>query len=258
MKKITLNGIELTYERRGRGRALVLIHGYPLDHTIWEAVAPLLEEHFDLILPDLRGFGGSTASAADYRLTDLAADMAALLDQLKLEQAVIAGHSMGGYVALAFAHAYPERVLGLGLIASQALADPPERKAARYKEAEHVLAHGVGDVAVGMSAKLSADGGLQAKLKTLIMRQSPQGLAGALRAMAERPDSTPFLAEFDFPVCIVHGLVDALIPVERAREVRAKVKRGHLVEIEGAGHMPMLEAAEETAEALKAAFGPLR
>jgi 3-oxoadipate enol-lactonase len=258
MKKITLNGIELAYERGGKGIPLVLIHGYPLDHTIWEAVVPLLGEHFDLILPDLRGFGGSAASPADYRLTDLAADIAALLDQLKLGQAIIAGHSMGGYVALAFAHAYPGRVLGLGLVASQALADPPERKVARYKEAEHVLAHGVEDVAVGMSAKLSADSGLQAILKGLILQQSPQGLARALRAMAERADSTPFLAEFDFPVSIVHGLADALIPVERAREVRAEVKRGYLFEIEGAGHMPMMEAPEETADALKAAFGPLR
>jgi pimeloyl-ACP methyl ester carboxylesterase len=202
-------------------------------------------------MPDLRGFGQSDAPLADYRLTDLADDIATLLDYSKIEKAFIAGHSMGGYVALAFARAYPRRTLGLGLVASQARADTPERKAARYQEAEHVLSHGVGEVAEGMSAKLTANPALQAALKTLILRQRPEGLAGALRAMAERPDSTPFLAEFDFPIAIVHGLADGLVPVERAHEVRAAVKMGNLVEVEGAGHMPMMEAPKRTAGALK-------
>ena len=241
----------MAYERRGKGRPLVLIHGYPLDHTIWEPIVPLLENDFDLILPDLRGFGASGVPRTAYLLTDIAADIAALLDSLGIEKAAIVGHSMGGYVALAFAHAYPRRTLGLGLVSSQTLADPPERKVARYQEAEDVLPNGVGKAAEGMSSKLTADPDLQAAMKTLILHQRPEGLAGALRAMADRPDSTPFLSEFNFPVVIVHGLADGLIPIERAREVRAGVKRGNLVEIEGAGHMPMMEAPVQTAEALK-------
>lgn len=251
MLKIKVNEISIAYERRGQGTPLVLIHGYPLDHSIWEPVIPLLENDFDMLLPDLRGFGESDTSPAGYLLTDMAADIAALLDSLEIEKAAIVGHSMGGYVALAFAHAYPRRVLGLGLIASQALADPPERKAARYREAERVLSNGVGEVAAGMSAKLTANSDWQSALKTLILRQRPEGLADALRAMAERPDSTPFLSESDFPVVIVHGLADGLIPIERAREVRAGVKRGDLVEVERAGHMPMIEAPVQTAKALK-------
>jgi pimeloyl-ACP methyl ester carboxylesterase len=251
MNKVTLNGLLLAYDRRGKGRPLVLIHGYPLDHTIWEPIVPLLENDFDLILPDLRGFGESDVPKTKYAMSDLAADVASLLDRLGIEKAAIVGHSMGGYVALAFAHAYPHRILGLGLVSSQALADPPERKVARYQEAERVLSNGVGEVAEGMSVKLTADAELQAALKTLILRQRPDGLAGALRAMADRPDSTPFLSEFNFPVVIVHGLADGLISVERAREVRSGVKRGDLVEVERAGHMPMMEAPVQTAEALK-------
>jgi len=247
MLKTTLNGLSVAFERRGSGKPMVLIHGYPLDHSIWDKVTPLLESKADLILPDLRGFGQSAISPADYGLNDLAADIASLLDQLKIEQAVITGHSMGGYVALAFAHAYPQRVAGLGLVSSQAGADAPERKAARYKEADHVLAEGVGDVAKNMSAKLTADSKLQEEMKLLILRQPAKGLANAVRAMAERPDSTPFLHEFRFPVAIVHGLNDALIPVDRAREVKARVKNGTLVEIEGAGHLPMLEGPQSTA-----------
>ena len=255
MNKTKANGISIAYEHCGKGTPLVLLHGYPLDHTIWEPVLPLLENEFDLILPDLRGFGESDAPAIPYGMADLAADIAALLGGLNIWKAVIAGHSMGGYVALAFARAYPQRTLGMGLVASQVLADTPEKKAGRYQEASDILAHGVREVAEGMSSKLTADSVLQARLRTLILRQRPEGLAGALRAMAERPDSSALLPGSDFPVVLIHGLSDELIPVERARSVKAAVPNAHLAEIPAVGHMPMMEAPQETAFAIKAAFG---
>jgi len=251
MLKTTLNGLELAYERQGRGTPLVLIHGYPLDHTIWNPVVPLLEPDFDLILPDLRGFGQSGAVRTRYLLTDMAADLAALLDFLKIKKAVIAGHSMGGYIALAFARCYPSRLCGLGLLASQANADPPEKKVVRYQMADRVEASGVGEVAESMPALLTANTDLQAALKQLILRQPREGVAGALRAMADRSDSTDILSTFDFPVAVIHGLTDKIVPIERARDVRAAVKKGSLVEIEGVGHMPMMEAPQVTADALK-------
>ncbi len=255
MLKITLNGFELAYERRGHRMPLVLVHGYPLDHTIWEQIVPLLENDFDLILPDLRGFGESGTTRTPYQLSEMAADLAALLDVLKVNKTALAGHSMGGYVSLAFARAYPERLLGLGLVASQALADTPEKKVGRAQEAENVLAHGVGDVAEGMSVKLTTDPVLQTGLKELMLRQRPEGVAGALLAIAGRLDSTDILPILDFPVAIIHGMADKIIPNERAREVKAVVKKGYLVEIEGAGHMPMMETPQATAEALKTLLG---
>lgn len=250
MLKAKVNGIELSYERLGTGTPLVLLHGYPLDHTIWEPVMLLLEKDFDMILPDLRGFGGSAASPTSYLLTDLADDIAGLLDQLGIKKAVIAGHSMGGYVALAFAHSRPERTLALGLISSQAVADTPERKAGRFQLAERVEANGVGEVADSMPALLTEDTILQTWLKKLILRQSPTGVAGALRAMAERPDATPFLLQFDFPVIIIHGRADKIIPIERAVEMQTLTKGGVLAEVT-AGHMPMMESAQTTAGDLK-------
>ena len=247
-----VNGIKLAYERRGKGVPLALLHGYPLDHSIWAPLVPLLEDDFDLILPDLRGFGESRAKGTDFAMADCAADVAGLLGQLGIEKAALVGHSMGGYVALAFVHAYPGHVLGLGLVSSQTLADIPENKTGRYRQAEAILTSGVREVAEGMSGKLTAKPDLQAWLKELILRQRPEGLAGALRAMAERPDSTPLLAGFDFPFVLVHGLADALIPIERARSVKAAVPKAHLTEIPDAGHMPMMEYPQKTAEALMA------
>jgi 3-oxoadipate enol-lactonase len=251
MLKTRVNDIDLAYERRGRGRPLLLLHGYPLDHSIWDAVAPLLENDFDLILPDLRGFGKSETVRIPCRLTDMAADLAALLDVLGLEQAAVVGHSMGGYIALAFARAYPQRLWGLGLIASQAAADTPERKEARYALAERVEQNGVGEVADSMPGLLTSDPRLQARLRQLIRRQSPWGVSVALRAMAERSDSTAVLADLEIPLIVMHGLADRLIPIERAREAASTARRATLVELAGAEHMPMLETPQDTARALR-------
>ncbi|MGC8856079.1 MAG: alpha/beta fold hydrolase [Anaerolineae bacterium] len=250
MEKVTVNGISLAYERRGQGKPLVLIHGYPLDHTIWEEVATRLEDAFDLILPDLRGFGESSTVSKAYTMYDIASDLAGLLDHLGIQRAALAGHSMGGYVALAFARLFPERVNGLALIASQVLADPPERREARYAQAAQVAEQGSG-VVTEMAQKLTQLKPLQSTLAQLIGRQSVAGIVGALKAMAEREDSSLLLPTFSFPLVLVHGNADALIPVERAREVKAMLPTAHFVELAGGGHMPMLEAPEKTAEALR-------
>jgi pimeloyl-ACP methyl ester carboxylesterase len=251
MEKIKINNIELAYDRRGNGTPLVLLHGFPLDHHLWDDIAPLLEDTFDLILPDLRGFGESTTVDSPYTMDDYATDIAGLLDHLGIQKAAVAGHSMGGYVALAFAKLYPERVSGLALLSSQVLADPPERKEGRYKSAADVAQKGISGVVEAMTPKFTNDPRLQALARESMEKQQPAAYIGALKAMAERADSTPLLSIFRFPVVIVHGDADALIPVERAREVNEAVPASHYVELKGMGHVPMLEAAKETAEALK-------
>ncbi len=251
MEKANINGIQIAYTRKGSGKPLVLVHGYPLDHTIWDEVLPLLENDFDIITPDLRGFGQSDVVESQYKITDMAADIAELLDQLGIEKAAIAGHSMGGYVSLAFARTYPERVLGLGLVASQAPADPPEGKQGRYDAAAEIMKTGVGPVAESMSVKLTPDERVQTFVRGLIAEQQPMGLAGSLKAMAERDDSTSILSGFKFSVAIVHGEEDKLIPVQRAQEIKAAIPHASLTILSGVGHMPMLEKPQATATTLK-------
>ena len=251
MKKIKLNGLELTYERRGKGMPLMLIHGYPLDHSIWNETISQLENDFDLILPDVRGFGESSTVDAPYTLSDIANDLAALLDSLGVERTTLAGHSMGGYIALAFAKAFPERVTGLALVSSQTASDTPERKEGRYKTAADVSQKGVQIVADGMTDKLTPNQNVRDVIRPLIAKQSVAGVTGALKAMAEREDLTSFLASFGQPLVLIHGDADELIPVERAREIKSLVPSAHLVELRGGGHMPMMEMPVETATALK-------
>jgi 3-oxoadipate enol-lactonase len=251
MEKIIVNGIQLAYERHGKGSPLVLLHGFPLDHHLWDEVVPFLEDQFDVILPDLRGFGGSQAVDSFHAMEDYAADIAGLLDHLGIQKAALAGHSMGGYVALAFARLYPDRVRGLGLVSTQALADTEERKQGRYKSAAEVADHGIANVVETMTPKFTSDQRLQAFARESMERQQPAAYISALKAMAERVDTTPLLSSFHFPVVLIHGDADALIPIDRAREIKAALPHAHLVEIPGAGHIPMMESKEKTAQALK-------
>ncbi len=251
MEKVSVNGLTIAYSRHGEGTPLVLIHGFPLDHSIWQDLIPHLEVEFEVILPDLRGFGMSASATEPYGMSDMADDIAGLLDHLEIGTTALAGHSMGGYVALAFASKYPQRIRGFGLVSSQALADPPDRKQGRYKTAEDVQQKGVGVVVETMAPKLSAHPGVQDYARGLIARQSSEGIIGALKAMAEREDGTSVLSALSVPITLVHGDADALIPIERAREIKSLAPAAHLTELPGIGHLPMMEAAEKTAQALK-------
>ncbi|MBW7919575.1 MAG: alpha/beta fold hydrolase [Anaerolineales bacterium] len=249
MIKFSRDNLSLAFERFGHGAPLMLIHGFPLDHTIWDEIVPLLKDDFDLILPDLRGFGQSDAADADYAMRDLADDLAALLDHLGLESAFLAGHSMGGYVALAFASAYPRRVRGLALVASQAAADAPERRQGRYAQAWNIAENGIGDTVAAMTENLTPDPRVRKFVHDLMRRQKTSAYIGSLKAMAERADTMQALEESAFPLLLVHGDADGLIPVERAREIQARVPRARLVELPGCGHMPMMESPRAAADA---------
>lgn len=250
MDTVAVNGINLAYTRLGKGTPLVLVHGFPLDSSSWNELIPYLKDHFDLILPDLRGFGKSTTVETPYTLSDMADDLAGLLDDLGVEKTALAGHSMGGYISLAFAKKYPQRVSGLGLIASQAAADAPEGKERRYKTAADVAEKGVGVVVDAMTPKLSADVRVQEFVRGVIERQSKQAVIGALKAMAEREDAMPILSSFNFPLVLIHGDADQLIPIERAKEIKSANPSATLLELKGAGHMPMMEFARQTADGL--------
>jgi 3-oxoadipate enol-lactonase len=250
MQKVNVNGIDLAYTRHGSGTPLVLLHGYPLDGSIWSEVVPLLQDRFDLIIPDMRGFGESSREVAPHSLDDYASDIVGLLDRLNIEKTAIAGHSMGGYVALAFARLYPERVSALGLVASQAAADTSERKQGRYDTAAQIAEKGISVVVESMTPKLTADERLRPLVQSIIEQQRPEGMSDAMRAMAERINASAMLYTFRFPVVVIHGDADALIPIERAREVKNAVAHARFFEIKGAGHMPMMEFPAETAKAL--------
>jgi len=247
---VHINQIDLFFEEHGAGTPVVLLHGYPLDHTIWQEVVPTLAEHARVIVPDLRGHGRSDAPEGIYTMRQIADDVAGLLDALELPGAVVVGHSMGGYAALAFAQAYPQRLLGLGMVASQAAADSSEGRAGRLVTAREVQQQGMAGIADSMPARLTTQARLLPTLRSLILATSPAGAAGILMGMAERPDMTSFLAQISAPAVVIAGDSDALIPFDRSVEMAHKLQQARLVTVPGSGHMPMMEFPGIVAAAL--------
>jgi len=246
-----LKSVDLYYEENGQGTPLILVHGFPLDHTTWQPIVPALSKCARVITPDLRGFGKSPATKGAYSMRLLAEDILRLMDRLNIDKAVVVGHSMGGYVALAFAHAYPQRLSGLGLVASQAEADAPERRQSRLNIAEDVERKGVRVVADGMPVKLTSDPRLANQLHELIhAAATPEGVAGCLRGMADRPDATEWLGDIAAPSVVIAGSQDGIIPPQKGQVMATLLGRSWLVLIEEAGHMPMMEAPERVADAL--------
>lgn len=242
--------VELAYEEFGQGAPVVFLHGFPFDHTIWTPLVPHLQQRARLIMPDLRGHGNSPAPVGVYRMRDMAEDVVCLLDKLKIERAVLVGHSMGGYVSLAFAHAYPGRLAGLGLIATQAGADTPERRQARLRTASQVLRKGTKLVVNQMINRLTPDTRLLQPLAELMLRARPEGVAGSLRGMAERPNMEGVLSGIGVPAVVIAGDKDDLLPSEAMQTMAQMLPKGWLVEIAGAGHMLMMEAPDRVTEAL--------
>jgi 3-oxoadipate enol-lactonase len=239
-----VNGITLNYRDQGQGTPLLLVHAFPLSGAMWQPQIDVLSERFRVIAPDLRGFGESTVPPGPYAMEIFADDLAELLDALNVERVVLGGLSMGGYIAFAFWRKYAARVQALVLSDTRAHADTEEGKAGRENNAQIAEAQGAGAIADQMLPKLLATDAspeLQAQVRSIIERNSPQGIAGALRGMALRPDATELLPQISVPTLFLVGTEDTLTTPEVMREMQTAVPDSRLVEIPGAAHVAGLE-----------------
>ena len=233
----------------GAGIPLVLVHGFPLDRTIWSAQVRGLAGSARVVAPDLRGFGGSAATrdAAATTMDDYAADLAELLDALDIETAVVGGVSMGGYVALAFQRQFADRLRGLVFVDTRGGPDSAEARKARDDAAALVRAEGGSAIAAQMLPKLltpataRTDEPLRRALGDLMSAQSVDGIVGALAAIRDRPDSRPSFAGIGVPTLVVCGAEDALIPPAESEALRDAIPGARLARIAGAAHLPNYE-----------------
>jgi pimeloyl-ACP methyl ester carboxylesterase len=240
--KVQINHIEIGYEIIGKaGLPLVLIHGFGLNRDIWRKMAEkYLQGHY-VILPDVRGHGESQAPERPYSMTSLADDIAALLDTLEIEKAVLCGHSMGGYITLAFAEKYPGRLAGLGLITTHAGADSSSKRAGRYETIEALKERGAVVVAENLAKKLTKHEDILRLTFDILSKTAPEGMIGVLQGMAERPDRWHVLSEIKVPALVVAGKEDQIVDVDVARQMADSLTNSEFLLIDGAGHMPMLE-----------------
>lgn len=250
--KLRINGFELGYEvLHGAGPALLLIHGFGLDRSIWRGVAKRHLNGYQVILPDVRGHGESATLKEPTRMAGLAEDMLRLLDVLQVERAVVGGHSMGGYITLALADQHPDRLAGVGLVTSRAAADSIEKRERRYQTIREIEARGASVVAETLSPRLSHDPSIQQQAYDIIARTQPAGLIGALQAMAERPDWIDFLPTIQVPALVVAGGKDQIVPLKEAAQMVELLPEVTYLEIPEAGHMPMLEAPDALGQGLR-------
>ncbi|MBL8010608.1 MAG: alpha/beta fold hydrolase [Flavobacteriales bacterium] len=227
---------------------LLLVHGFPQDATLWDGTAAELRDRADVITPDLRGFGSDDREVPSVLSMDmLARDLADLLDQRGVHRAVIGGLSMGGYVALAFAERWPQRVQALVLCNTRSTADPDEVRQARSATAETAFTKGTALIARGMMPKLLSAStrrerpGLATRVEAMMARQRPASVAAAALGMAARPDRTAVLQGLQAPVLIITGEADELMPLPTSEAMRAAAADARLVVIPGAGHLSNME-----------------
>jgi 3-oxoadipate enol-lactonase len=248
MALIPINGIRLNVAERGGGTPLLLVHGYPLDHSMWRGQIEGLADVCRVIAPDLRGFGASSVTPGTVTMQQFADDLVGLLDALKIKEPVVfCGLSMGGYVAWQFALRHRSRLAKLILCDTRAVADTPDAAAGRRKTAKEVLTKGAAVAAEAMLPKLfaPATSAQQPQVveatRQVILRTSPEGIAAALRGMAERPDVTSLLTQIDVPSVLICGQHDEISPPAEMRQIAAQLPRARFVEIPDAGHLAPLE-----------------
>ena len=257
---------EMAYDDIGSGPALVLLHGYPFDRSMWRAQIDFLSARgLRVVAADLSGFGESVAqtsvcepSEIDHRLKsvplttmeDMARDVPALMDRLEIDQAVICGLSMGGYVAFDFVHLFPTRVRALVLAGTRAPADNEQERQARFQQVEQMLANGMSGIAEASPPKLLAPRTLAekpevvARIREMILQSDPQGAAAAQRGMAARRDYSDDLASINVPTLVIVGRDDSIRPVADAEFMHDRIRDSRLEIIEDAAHMTNMEQPE--------------
>jgi pimeloyl-ACP methyl ester carboxylesterase len=244
---IELTGFTCAYDDRGRGTPVAWIHGFPLHREMWVPQLVALADACRMIALDLRGFGESGRTAGPYRMEGYADDVAALLDALKIEKAIIAGLSMGGYVAFELCRRHAKRVSGLLLADTKAEPDTPEARAGRRELAERVRSQGVGVLVQELLPRLLSETTrttrpeVVQRVRAMIEAADPQSVGFALAGMAERLDANDLLPEIRIPTCVVVGEEDAIAPPETARLMGMTIPGARVVVIRGAGHVSNLE-----------------
>ncbi|MCC9606445.1 alpha/beta hydrolase [Blastopirellula sp. JC732] len=257
-ERIPIGEVTLNVVIRGEGEPILLAHGFPLDHSMWEAqINVLAAEGYQVIAPDLRGFGGSDPAKDKTTMAQFADDLSRLLAKLNVTKPVtFCGLSMGGYIAWQFFLRHRTRLARLILCDTRANDDDEKVARGRLVMAAEVERFGLEKVPGTMLPKLIAPITLEkneavvAALQAAILRQDPAGVAAAQRGMAERQNVVELLSTIDVPTLVICGEVDAITPPDVMRAIADAIPCAEYVEIAGAGHMAPMERAVETNTAI--------
>jgi 3-oxoadipate enol-lactonase len=240
-----VDAVELAYDEAGSGPAVVLIHGHPFNRSMWAPQLAPLAGPYRVIAPDLRGYGASPITPGTVPMSQLAADVAWLLDRRGVSRAAVVGLSMGGLVAMELAGADPARWWALGLVATTAEPVTEAERADRLARAAQAEREGIRPLAQDMATRLfgpDVDPAISGQVMAMMLATDPHGAAAALRGRAERPDYRPLLRELDLPALVLTGDQDGYSTAEITDRLTRGLRRPHRVTVPGVGHLPNLEA----------------
>jgi 3-oxoadipate enol-lactonase len=254
MSGVTIEGFRMRCRERGEGPVAFLVHGFPLDSTLWLDQLEALSDLRRIVAPDLRGFGLSGPSSVALTMERHADDLAALADHLGAQHVDLVGLSMGGYVALAFAERHGGRLRSLALIDTKTAADDERGKANRDMMAIRAVVEGRGALAEEMMESLlapSASTMAKARLRSMVEGTPVETVVAALEGMKLRPDRSAVLAAVQVPVAVVVGEHDRLATPSDARAMADTVPGTSVTVISHAGHLTPIERPDDVSAALR-------
>ena len=256
MAFITFKRKEIHYTEKGRGDTIVLLHGFTEDLRIWKQFSARLSKNYRVICIDLPGHGRSDCLAETHTMELLAESVSAVLKHNQVKTCLMIGHSMGGYVSLAFASKYPRMLKGFGLFHSHCFADTPEDKKNRRRTIEVVKKDHFGFVSLFIPGLFPED--VQKKFSKEIeflkwcAREIPrEGIIAAQKGMLVRKDQTELLKTTKLPVLFILGLKDAKAPVAKLWDMISLPAISESLILRDCGHMGYIEAPEITLKALR-------
>ncbi|MFJ7754078.1 alpha/beta fold hydrolase [Peribacillus muralis] len=243
---------KLSYIDTGKGnKTLLFIHGFCGSLEYWNDIVSKLKDEYRIVAVDLRGHGESEPIDASFSIEDMANDVASVLEELEIDQVYMFGHSLGGYITLAFADRFPGKLSGFSLVHSTALPDDEAGKEGRLKSIETIEAKGIPNFIDGLVPKLFAhsDDTRIEPMKEIGYKTSESGAIGSLHAMRNRVDRNHVLKTTKLPVLLIAGEHDKVIPAEKT----FSVKGNDIQEIilEGCGHMSMQESPRRLVEEIR-------
>jgi pimeloyl-ACP methyl ester carboxylesterase len=246
----------LHYEEAGDGPSLLLLHAFPLDGRMWHSqVASLSAEH-RVVVPDMPGFGKGRLPDGTPSIDDLANAIVKHCASIGVDRPIVAGCSMGGYIALAIARLHPKFASGLALVDTRATADSQPSRLARYEMVERARHEGAGFL-LQTDPPVSAETSTRrpdavAFIKSMMADATAAGIMVAQRAMASRKDSRPSLSAIRVPVTVVHGTDDPVVAIAEGQAMAGAIKGSTFVPIRGAGHLSPVETPDEVTAAIRA------
>ncbi|MFM9951631.1 MAG: alpha/beta fold hydrolase [Saprospiraceae bacterium] len=257
--ELTINDVAIAYTDAGPrdAPAIIFIHGFPFNKSMWAGQIEALEDRYRLIAYDVRGHGDSDAGKEDFAIELFVNDLLSLMDALKLDRVILCGLSMGGYIAINAAIHYPKRFDALVLSDTQCAADTPEGKTKRMKAIESIRENGVEKYAEESVKNLFAPESFSTKekeivaIKEMILKTPEQVLSKTLLALSKRKETCSTLYKIKIPTLILVGESDNITPPAAAQLMHEKIQHSTLALIKHAGHLANLEHPAEFNKQLK-------